>query len=212
MSKLICPHCGTSTSFSPIMLKGRGVLAEDLDSDQIHYREVALPAFIDEVYMIVQRPCYAILACQDCGTWFVAAEHYGEWTAVYPIPHKPTAEEVPEPIRGELEEANLCFAIEAYIGSLLVCKTALIAMQRQQEVSNLKELKDKGIISKGLYKQADEVRLWANMVGHEDSPEAVTKEDCEQLLTYLEALLNAVYVEPKRLAKLAQKREKLKKK
>ena len=55
-------------------------------------------------------------------------------------------------------------------------------------------------------------RGWANMIGHEDVPKAITKEDSEQLLTYLEALLNAVYVEPKRLSGLTQRREQLKKK
>ena len=88
----------------------------------------------------------------------------------------------------------------------------MIALQREQNVSSLNELKENGIISARLYNQSNEIRLWANMVGHEDVLEAVTKEDSEQLLTYLEALLNAVYVEPKRLAELAQKREQLKKK
>ena len=48
------------------------------------------------------------------------------------------------------------------------------------------------------------------MVGHEDIPDKVVKDDCEQLLAYMEALLYAIYVEPKRLADLSQKREQLK--
>lgn len=216
MSKLVCPLCGVYTSFSPLLLKGRGILLESSDSSDVHYTNVALEAVTREQYinMSTEDTCYAILVCNACDSFFVAKkEAYGEeWSAVYPIPHKPVAKEIPEPINGEFEEAHLCFALGAYRGCLLVCRTALIAMQREQRVSNLKELKDKGAISEGLYKQADEVRLWANMIGHEDVPEAVTKEDSEQLLTYLEALLNAVYVEPKRLAKLAQKREQSKKK
>ena len=134
-----------------------------------------------------------------------------KWSAVYPIPHKPVAQEIPEPIKSEFEEAYLCFAVEAYRGCLLVCKTALIHMQREQGVSNLKELKDKGIISNMLYGQADQVRLWANMIGHEEMPETISKEDTEQLLVYLETLLNNVYVEPKRLSALSGKLEQLKK-
>ena len=75
----------------------------------------------------------------------------------------------------------------------------------------VKELKEKGAISDVLYRQADQVRLWGNMVGHEDISEAITKEDCEQLLTYLEALLDAVYVQPIRLSALTHKRGQLKK-
>ncbi len=48
------------------------------------------------------------------------------------------------------------------------------------------------------------------MVGHENIPEKVNKDDCEQLLAYMEALLHAIYVEPKRLSDLSKKREQLK--
>jgi hypothetical protein len=143
---------------------------------------------------------------------FVASNIHGEWSAAYPISQAPVPEEIPEPIKSEFEEAHLCFTVGAYRGCLLVCRTALIALQRERGVSNLKELKDKGAISPMLYGQADQVRLWANMIGHEDMPEAITKEDAEQLLTYLAAILNAIYIEPKRLAALAQKREQIEKK
>jgi len=213
MSKLICPNCGAATSFSPAQIIGKGTLLDASTEKYTQWGNVQISATIPYDY---DEDSYAILVCRACNEYFVAKRkkhaEENDWSPVYPIPHRTTAQEIPQPIKSEFEEANLCFAIEAHRACLLVCKTALIAMQREQGVSNLKELKGKGAISEGLYKQADEVRLWANMIGHEDIPEAVTKEDCEQLLTYLEALLNAVYVEPKRLAKLAQKREQLKKK
>lgn len=83
-------------------------------------------------------------------------------------------------------------------------------MQRNTNITSLKGLKEKGLISDILYNQADEVRLWANMIGHEDIPSGVTRDDCEQLLAYMEALLHAIYVEPKRLTDLSQRRKKLK--
>jgi len=212
MGKLICPLCGAFTSFSPVQLIGQGILLERSGEKYTMSEKVMLRAVTDEDYMIVKDTCYAILACQACGKWFVAEKerHGRQWSAVYPIQHKPAAKEIPEPIKGEFEEAYLCFAIGAYRGCLLVCRTALIALQREQGVTSLKELRDKGAISDLLYGQADQVRLWGNMVGHEDIPEAITRDDCEQLLAYLGALLDAVYVEPKRLAELAQKREQLK--
>jgi len=209
----MCPLCGAFTSFSPAQIIGKGILLDKSRENETQWGKVQISAIMPYDYRGTDH-VYAILVCRACEQYFVAErkEYADEWLAVHPIQHKPVAREIPGPIKSEFEEANLCFAVEAYRGSLLVCRTALIAMQRQQGVSNLKELKDNGAISEGLYKQADEVRLWANMIGHEDIPEDITKEDCEQLLTYLEALLNAVYVEPKRLAKLAQKREQLKKK
>lgn len=92
-----------------------------------------------------------------------------------------------------------------------MCRMTLIALQRQQEVSSLKELKEKEVISGLQYGQADQVRLWANMVAHEDIPESIVSEDSEQLLTYLESLLDDVYVKPARLTVLSQKRKQLKK-
>jgi len=211
--KLVCPLCGVYTAFSPLLLKGRGVFLADLDSSNVYYRDVALRAMIDDDYMTPRDTQYAILTCEACGGWFVAKKHrYEEWFAVYPILHKTVAEEIPEPVKSELEEANLCFAVEAYRGCLLVCRTALIDMQREQGVPNLKELSNKGIISNMLYGQADQVRLWANMIGHEELPETISKDDTEQLLTYLEMLLDTIYVQPKRLSALTGKLEQLKKK
>jgi len=212
--KLVCPLCGVSTSLSPLLLKGKGILLEDFGSDDIHYIDVVLRAITDDHYMDVtsKDTYYAILTCVACGGWFVAKKppYEEEWLAVYPIPHKPVAQEIPEPIKSEFEEAYLCFAVEAYRGCLLVCRTASIDIQREQGVSNLKELRDKGIISNTLYGQADQVRLWANMIGHEELPETISKEDTEQLLAYLGMLLDTVYVQPKQLSDLSQKLEQLK--
>ena len=56
--------------------------------------------------------------------------------------------------------------------------------------------------------QANELRLWANVVGHEDmSPDAPSLEDVEQLLSYVDMLFDAVYVQPARLAALQAKRD-----
>jgi len=158
---------------------------------------------------------YAILCCQECESLFVVKDLIDGkgWHAVYPIQHKAVAKEISQPIKGEFEEACLCFAVGAHLACLLMCKTVVIALQRQQNVSNLKQLVDKGTISKTLYEQADEVRLWANIIGHEDIvPESVTKEDCEQLLAYVESVLNAAYVEPARFEALKLKRGQIKKK
>jgi hypothetical protein len=215
MSKITCPNCGVATSFSPALISGKGVLVDDSNKIYTKWGEVRISAITPYVY---EEETYAILVCQSCREYFVAKrEKYSQessenWIAVYPIQHKVAAEGIQPPIKGEFEEASLCFVVGAYRACLLVCRTALIAMQREQGVSNLKELMGKGAISNILYKQADQVRLWGNMVGHEDIPEAITKEDCEQLLTYLETLLDAVYVQPIRLSTLTQKLGKLKKK
>jgi hypothetical protein len=73
-------------------------------------------------------------------------------------------------------------------------------------------LKERGIISQRLYEIANEVRLWGDIAKHEFVADVVEKEDAEELLVYLETILNDVYVEPKRLSRLAEKRKELGKK
>jgi len=212
--KLVCPVCGVPTSLSPLELKGMGRLLE-IGSSDVHYREVMLKAMTDESYMGMtsEDTCYAILTCAACDAWFVAKKQprEKEWLAVYPIPHKPVAQKIPEPIHSEFEEANLCFAIGAYKACVSMCMTALEALWQEQKASGLNGLEGKGIISSRLFDRATEIRLWAGIVKHELIHEMVTKEETEELLTYLEEILHDVYVRPARLAELTKKREQLKK-
>ncbi len=211
---LVCPHCGVFTSFSPLPLRGRGILLKRSSGDTLIWEDVSLHAVTDPRYLGTADAYYAIVSCQACEKWFVASRspYVEEWSSVHPIPHKTASEDIPEPIKSEFEEASLCFAVQAYRACLLVCRAALIDMQRDRGVSNLEELWDKGTISETLYRQAHQVRLWGNLVAHEPVlPDAITKEDCEQVLAYLESLLDAVYVQPKKLARITGKLGQIKK-
>ena len=88
-----------------------------------------------------------------------------------------------------------------------MCQAALEALWRDKKVSNLKGLYEIGIISKNLFEQADEVRRWGNVAKHKTMPDAVEKEDTEQLIAYLGAILDHVYVQPVKLDALRQKRQ-----
>jgi len=212
MSGLKCPICGSPTPFTPIFLTRQSVLDFTDGTREAATNSRIVPAVMEIHWKGIQ---YALLCCQACEHLFVATRGASEtdWHAAYPVPHKSVPDEIPPPIKGEFEEACLCFAVGAHLACLLMCKTVVIALQRQQNVSNLKQLVDKGTISKTLYEQADEVRLWANIIGHEDIvPESVTKEDCEQLLAYVESVLNATYVEPARFEALKLKRGQIEKK
>jgi hypothetical protein len=156
-------------------------------------------------------PIYAIMVCQSCKKRFVAQEIADGWSAVYPIQHKPVATDIPDPICSEFGEANLCFAIGAYKACVAMCMVVLESLWQQQNASGLNELKDKGTISQRLFDQATEIRLWAGIVKHKLTHETVTKEETEELLTYLEEILDDVYVRPARSAALAKKRKQIEK-
>jgi hypothetical protein len=205
MSKLICPHCGDATAPVPFSFKAQIVFE---DRALAH----AVPTYpyhegTAEAITITEggQPTYGIIVCQGCARLFVAKKEDSGWLAVYPIQHKPVAEEIPEPIRSEFEEANLCFAIRAYKACISMCMTALEAAWKDKKVSSLKELKDNGNISENLFERADQVRRWANVVKHQLIHEVVTREEAEQLISYLEQILDAVYVEEKRFFDLTQK-------
>jgi len=206
MAKLICPICGAFTSVEPIEFSAR-VRIKSVTG--LRYEFGTATAIARDEKGDVN---HGILECKACGRRFVAiGDENDEWVAVYPITAKDVAAEIPEPIKGELKEAYLCFAVGAYRGCVSMCETALEALWRKQKASGLVDLKEKGIISPQLCEQGDEVRLWGNVAKHELVPDVVTKEDAEELLAYLEAIMNDVYVVRERLSRLRQKRKQLEK-
>ncbi len=210
MAKIICPSCGKGTSFTPVWYTVRGILEEQRTPDRVMYGKVTVELVEPYSYGDVN---YGILDCQVCGTEIVIENgeycQEDEWRVVYPIHHKVASEEIPQPIKGEFEEASLCFAIAAYRACAAMCQRTLESLCHDQKVSGLNQLQDKGIISSALFDRATEIRLWAGIIKHKPIAESVLKEDAEQLLTYLDLILNHVYVEPIRLERLKQKREEL---
>jgi hypothetical protein len=202
MSRLICPRCGDATA--PVLATFQATMTIRSSGSYRHENGTAT-AMTDEGD---GYPAFGILSCQSCHKYFVAEKHLaGIWNSVYPLSCRPVSDDIPQPMKGHLAEANLCFAVGANIGCVLLCRTVLIDIQRQQEVSNLKDLMEKGTISIMLFRQADEVRLWANMLAHDDVDKTdFENSDVEQLLAFVVSIIDAVYVQPAHLAKLASKR------
>lgn len=213
MAKLICPHCGAFTAFSPAQVLGKGVLIGRSHEDYTEWGKVQVSAIIPHDYDNSDH-VYAILVCRACEQYFIAErkEYADDWLAVHPIQHKVVPDDIPPPIKGEFEEAALCFAVKAYRACVSMCQIALEHVWQEQHISGLAELEAKGIISSALYGRANEIRLWGNLEKHQLIMDKVLGEDAEQLLGYLEILLNEVYSEPGHLDRLAKKRKALNKK
>lgn len=210
MKGLKCPICDTSAPFTPIHLTSLGVM-DYISGTQKASVPGVVPAVMNKSVLGVQ---YAILCCQECeGVFTVANLSDGKgWRVVHPIPHQPASDKIPEPIRDEFEEASLCFAVGAHRASAAMCQITLESLWQDKKVSGLNQLLEKGIISQRLFDRATEIRLWGDIVKHEPIAESVSKDDAEELLTYLEDILNHVYVEQARYEALKQKREQIKKK
>lgn len=213
MEKIVCPVCGTATSLIPIVIEDEKALFVDMSSDRQSNFGKARVFAITETDSFCQIS-YGIYQCQACNERFVAKKHKyddKEWVAVYPIPHRPVPDEILQPIKSEIEEANLCFAVGAYRACASMCQRVLESLCQNKKVSGLNQLKDDGVISPGLFDRATEIRLWAGITKHKPLTESVLKEDAEQLLLYLDAILNAVYVEPIRFEAFREKRKRLEK-
>ena len=205
MAGLLCPHCGIATSFNPAPIRGQGVLVDYSDAGNTVKGQVAVSAVVDDRNL---APHFAVVQCAGCDKLFVAGRHYGhfgDWETAWPLVTRDVSRDLPDLIRTAFEDALTCRAANGLGGCLMMCRTTLIRLLRDQGASSLKELRDKGMISDALFQQADEVRLWANVIGHEDyDAEVLTRELSDELVTYIESLLDAVYVQP---AKLARHRE-----
>ncbi len=211
MSELKCPTCGSPTPFTPIYLSCDYVFDYINGTKEAATSSKVVPVVMQQSHRGIR---YAILCCQGCDELFVAKDLVdGQgWRVVYPIPHKPASDKIPEPIRGEFKEAILCFAVGAYRASAAMCQITLESLWQNKKVPGLNKLLEKGIISQRLFDRATEIRLWAGIVKHEPIAESVSKDDSEELLTYLEDILNHVYVEQARYEALKQKREQIAKK
>jgi len=210
MERLTCSICGTPTA--PILASFSAHVTMKVVGTDGQWATRVVEGTAQAQTTEARPHRYGIIACQACGQHFVAQRaNGGQWEGVYPISHKAVAKEILEPMRGELEEAQLCFAVGAYRGCASMCETALEALWQEQGASRLNDLRDKGIISQRLFEQATEVRLWANMAKHELISQPVSRDDAEELLTYLEDIMDNVYVKPKRRAALKEKREQLEK-
>ena len=210
---VICPICYTPTSVNPVRIRDEmAYLPEESSERRAVYGKAVVHAITDDESP--HHVSYGVFMCQACDKRFVAKKHISdpEWVPVYPIPHKSIAEEVPKPIKGEFEEASLCFAIGAHMACAAMCQRTLESLCQDKRVPGLNELLSDGIISEALFKRATEIRLWAGITKHKSVHEPVSEEDTEELLSYLGNILDHVYVEPKRFTDLIQKRKQLDKK
>ena len=202
-----CPHCDIITSIVPLRIYDEDAYVHNSTTAEVR----AITDFDEDATQ------YAIYVCQDCGKRFIAKGIFIsvkpdphatlQWFPIYPIPTREVSKEIPQSIREEFEEAALCFSVSAFRACVFMCQRVLESICQEKIVSGLNDLLGNGIISKTLFDRATEIRLWAGITKHKPLTDSVAPEDAEELLNYLDSILNAVYVESARYAKLKQKRQ-----
>lgn len=183
-----CPHCHTRTSITPLnTIYGQASMVSD-------------PRGVR----------WFIGSCNLCSNPVLVGEVNGViWP--HPLPTQ-TAAEIPEAIRGNLDEAKMCNSVSAWRASVTMCRRAIQmacidkgASPADNLVSQINSLKSSGIITQDIHEWATVVRWVGNDGAHPggNEPDA---EDAASMLDLAEQFLHVLYVAP---AKAAAHRAKL---
>lgn len=162
---------------------------------------------------------YWIGICNSCHKAVLVYECLDIIRAIYPYPlPSPTDERIPENIRRDIDEAKICFSVNAYRACAVMARRAIQlacidkgADKKQNLAQQIDELAEKGVITKELQQWAHAVRWIGNDAAHPENPE-VTKEDAEDVLKLAEQFMEVIYVTPAIAKELSEKRDKKTKK
>jgi len=134
---------------------------------------------------------------------------------IYPHPlPSPTDARIPEHIRKDIDEAKLCFSVNAYRACAVMARRAIQnacidkgADKNKKLIKQIEELANKGVITNDIKEWADIVRWVGNNAAHPDKNE-VTKEDAEDILELAEQFMHVIYVAPAIAKEQREKRKK----
>ncbi|MDD5529162.1 MAG: DUF4145 domain-containing protein [bacterium] len=152
-------------------------------------------------------------------TLYEVATDKSEWgkpTRLWPSPEKHISGNIPVLVRNSLEEAEKCYSCGAYDACAVMCGRALESICSVQGIKNkilaggLKELLDKQVIDKRIYEWGQELRTHRNIGAHA-TDEHISKEDAKDLLDFVNAICDYIFVLTNKFKKFMERKEKLKK-
>jgi Domain of unknown function (DUF4145) len=162
-----------------------------------------------------------LTVCPSCkqsilaGQYESAGEYGDEWEAasrLWPKPSRVIAWEIPDVVRVSLDEADRCFRATAFTATAVMCGRALEGVcvnhktKAKTLAQGLEELKDKEIIDKRLYEWGQELRKLRNLGAHA-SAERVSKDDATDMLDFVHAICDYVYVLNKKFERFKKRRD-----
>lgn len=109
-------------------------------------------------------------------------------------------------------EAYRCHQFGAYRAAALMARSVIEAIAKDQGIveGNLKAKIDamieRRILQPVLGSSAHEIRFFGNEMAHGDFIEPVTEEECDDILTFMEVIIESVYEQPLRLRRVREVR------
>jgi hypothetical protein len=182
-----CPHCGASVDAK--------VLAHHESSDTDYY---------DAPFRTSLLECPA---CQKALVGGASATGVDDWDnfewgkamRLYPVAEAPLSKYIPAIVGTSIEEADLCFRAKAFSACAVMCGRALEGMCRHFGTKSkylgggLRELLDRAIIDQRLFSWSEELQRHRNLGAHA-TEERISKEDARDLLDFVHAITEYVFV------------------
>ena len=191
-----CPHCGAKhvDTSSPAVATGPG-------QPGIEWR---------------------ILVCNnpECRKMVLAEHDNGKFVRIYPAGSFDIDEKlrISQAVRREFKEAGQCLVAGCFLASMTMSRRVLQrclkehGFDQRQLADQIDAAKLNGTIPKRYHSLADEIRVFGNIGAHPDEDQAINanRENAEQILGFLELLIEEFYVLPQKAERLRHQREETK--
>ncbi len=151
----------------------------------------------------------SIVQCMACSGFFVAERRRPVW----PLTCPPAPAGVPEKVREAYENARIAHAAGANLAALMAGRIALERFLGDKQAKSYKELAEKQIITPAIFAAVDQLRLWANISGHDDiDVDTFDAKEVEDILDYLGTALEQAYTHQARVDGFVQRTKELREK
>lgn len=160
---------------------------------------------------------YTFLKCVNCASPFlILQENFGSgWDEpyrIFPPQDKRVNPLLPKPIKSAYEEALACFKAKAFTAVAMMCRKTIEGICNEHGAnektlaSNLRQLKEKGIIESRLFEWAEALRMFGNEAAH-DVNITFSREDAKHILEFTDALLEYVFTFRDKFSEFMKKRK-----
>jgi len=199
MATMVCPFCGALSSFN-------------------FGAKMNIPPHVSGTYPSARGYEYRPALCSNntCSmTVMIVSDTHGEIVKAWPsrVGGKQFPD-VPEFIAAAANEAHICLSVGAHRAAVAMARAVVEATAKGHGVDKgllaqkIEEMSKQGIISPAMREAADEVRFAGNEVAHGDlAEEPLDKEDAEEVLSLMDAILLRVYQEPRQVERVRERRK-----
>lgn len=147
----------------------------------------------------------------ECDEYFEGLDADIEWLPATVLGRR--FEDVPSFIGDAASEAYACYSIRSYRAAILLARSVVEAVAKDRGVTDgplvekIDALEAQRVISPLMKDTAHAIRVVGNEMAHGDFVAAVDEEECDDVLNFMSALLDAVYQQPAKLTRFREQRE-----